>query len=55
MKKYCLDSRWIPSDDLLRESSYEKLLPPLVHKLRKVVYEWREQNYAGASETSKAQ
>ena len=45
--------RWLPSDDLLRESSYEKLLPPLVHKLRKAVYEWREQNYAGASNTSK--
>ena len=46
--------RWIPSDDLLRESSYEKLLPPLVHKLRKAVYEWRESGYAGASGTSKA-
>ena len=48
------EMRWIPSDNLLRESSYGKLLPPLVHKLRKVVYEWREQKYAGASETSKA-
>ena len=46
--------RWLPSDDLLRESSYEKLLPPLVHKLRKAVYEWREDGYAGASNTSKA-
>ena len=46
--------RWTPSDDLLRESSYEKALPPLVHKLRKAVYEWRENNYAGAAETSKA-
>ena len=46
--------RWLPSDDLLRESSYEKLLPPLVHKLRKAVCIWRENNYAGASGTSKA-
>jgi len=46
--------RWIPSDDLLRESSYEKLLPPLVHKLRKEVYAWREGGYEGASDTSKA-
>ena len=46
--------RWLPSDDLLREFSYEKLLPPLVHKLRKAVYEWREGGYAGAAETSKA-
>ena len=48
------DIRWLPSDDLLRESSYEKLLPPLVHKLRKEVYNWRENNYAGAAETSRA-
>ena len=48
------DLRWLPSDDLLRESSYEKLLPPLVHKLRKEVYNWRENNYAGATETSRA-
>ncbi len=46
--------RWIPSDDLLRESSYEKLLPPLAHKLRKAVYEWRKNSYAGATKTSKA-
>ena len=46
--------RWIPSDNLLKESSYEKLLPPLVHKLRKCVYEWRQNDYAGASSTSKA-
>ena len=48
------DIRWLPSDDLLRESSYEKLLPPLVHKLRKEIYNWRENNYAGAAETSRA-
>ncbi len=48
------DIRWLPSDELLRESSYEKLLPPLVHKLRKEVYNWRENNYAGATETSQA-
>ena len=26
--------RWFPADEVLRESSYEKLLPPLVHQLR---------------------
>ena len=46
--------RWLPSDDLLRESSYEKLLPPLVHKLRIAVDKWREGGYTGASGTSKA-
>ena len=29
--------RWFPADEALRESSYEKLLPPLVHQLRKKV------------------
>jgi type III restriction enzyme len=48
------DYRWFPADETLRESSYEKLLPPLVHKIRKEVKTWREHKYAGASETSKA-
>jgi len=33
--------RWFPADEALRESSYEKLLPPLVHQLRKKVKTWR--------------
>ncbi len=27
--------RWFPADEVLRKSSYEKLLPPLVNELRK--------------------
>lgn len=46
--------RWFPADETLRETSYEKLLPPLVHKIRKDVKEWRDEKYKGASETSKA-
>ncbi len=46
------DIRWFPADEALRESSYEKLLPPLVHELRKKVAQWREDNYTGASDTS---
>jgi len=46
------DIRWFPADEALRESSYEKLLPPLVHELRRKVKEWREGGYAGASDTS---
>ena len=46
--------RWFPADEALRESSYEKLLPPLVHKIRKLVQEWRDARYEGATETSKA-
>lgn len=46
--------RWFPADEALRETSYEKLLPPLVHKIRKEIKEWRDSLYEGASETSKA-
>ena len=46
--------RWIPGDDLFRTTSYEKLLPPLVHNLRQQVHKWRSQNYDGATVTSKA-
>lgn len=47
------ETRWFPADEALRGSSYEKLLPPLVHSLRKKVESWRTDNYEGASETSK--
>lgn len=46
--------RWYPGDEMLAEMGYEMLLPPLVHKIRKGVHEWRASGYAGASETSKA-
>jgi type III restriction enzyme len=46
--------RWFPADELLRESSYEKLLPPLVHELRKCVFDWRNRNYEGVSATTKS-
>jgi len=46
--------RWFPADETLRESSYEKLLPPLVHKIRKEVQQWRTAGYEGASDTSRA-
>jgi type III restriction enzyme len=46
--------RWFPADEALRESSYEKLLPPLVHQLRSKVKDWRDSGYEGACETSLA-
>ncbi|MDP2106453.1 MAG: DEAD/DEAH box helicase family protein, partial [Desulfobulbaceae bacterium] len=46
------DVRWFPADEVLRESSYEKLLPPLVHALRRKVKAWRESGYEGAADTS---
>jgi len=46
--------RWFPADETLRDQGHEKLLPPLVAELRKLVKTWREQKYDGATETSKA-
>ncbi|MHB8844378.1 MAG: DEAD/DEAH box helicase family protein [Nitrospirota bacterium] len=48
------DFRWFPADEALRETSYEKLLPPLVHNICNDVKTWREKDYAGVSATSKA-
>ncbi|QYY58433.1 DEAD/DEAH box helicase family protein [Dehalococcoides mccartyi] len=46
--------RWFPADEALRETSMDKLLPPLVPQLRKLVQEWRDSHYAGAAETSRS-
>ena len=46
--------RWFPADEDLREKGFDKLIQPLVADLRKRVKEWRDKNYTGASETSKA-
>jgi len=46
--------RWFPADEALRDSSAEKLMPPLVHQLRRKVKAFRDNGYVGASETSKS-
>jgi len=46
--------RWFPADEALRESTSDKLMPPLVPELRKKVKEWRDIGYAGATDTSKS-
>ena len=46
--------RWFPADETLRKKGYEKLLPPLVDKIRKEIHDWRESGYEGASDTSRA-
>ena len=46
--------RWFPADEALRESSSEKLMPPLVSQLRKKVKEWRDDGYMGATDTSRS-
>ncbi len=48
------EQRWFPADEALRESAYDKLLPPLVAKIRREVHAWRTGGYAGASATSAA-
>ena len=47
------ETRWFPADEALRESSMDKLMPPLVAVLRKKVKEFRDSDYAGATDTSK--
>lgn len=46
--------RWFPADEALRESSMEKLMPPLVAELRRKVKEFRDGGYGGAADTSRS-
>ena len=46
--------RWFPADEAQRETSSEKLMPPLVPQLRKKVKEWRDSGYVGATDTSRS-
>jgi type III restriction enzyme len=48
------DQRWFPAAEELRSTAYEKLLPPLVAKIRNEVSAWRAAGYAGASDTSRS-
>ncbi len=48
------EQRWFPADEALRSMAYEKLLPPLVAKVREEVFAWRAKGYPGASATSVA-
>jgi len=46
--------RWFPADEAMRESSMEKLMPPLVPQLRRKVKEFRDSGYVGAVDTSRS-
>jgi type III restriction enzyme len=46
--------RWFPADEALRETSMDKLMPPLVPQLRRRVKEWRNSGYAGGTDTSRS-
>ena len=48
------DLRWFPADEALRETSSDKLMPPLVSQLRRKVKDWRDSGYVGATDTSKS-
>ena len=45
--------RWFPADETLRDTSYEKLMPPLVPELRQKVFEWRENGYPEITDTGR--
>ena len=46
--------RWFPADETLRDTTMDKLMPPLVAQLRKKVKEFRDGGYVGATETSRS-
>ena len=46
--------RWFPADEAVREQTMDKLMPPLVAKLRRKVKEFRDAGYAGASNTGRS-
>ena len=48
------DQRWFPADEDLRTAAYEKLIPPLVARIREEVSGWRAAGYPGTSSTSRA-
>jgi type III restriction enzyme len=48
------DVRWYPGDATLGDIGRERLIPPLVDKVRRGVANWRLAGYAGASDTSRA-
>lgn len=48
------EHRWFRADETLRSTAREKLLPPLVARIRDEVHTWRSSGYVGASATSLA-
>jgi type III restriction enzyme len=48
------DVRWFPADEALRDTTMDKLMPPLVAQLRRKVKEFRDGGYVGATETSRS-
>jgi len=46
------NERWAPTQSQMDsfQNAYEKLLPPLVYKIRLAVAQWRDEDYQGASD-----
>jgi len=50
------NERWAPTQSQIDDAgnAYEKLLPPLVYKIRLAVAKWRDADYQGVSTTTKS-
>ena len=48
------EARWFPADEVLRDTTSDKLIPPLVAVLRRKVKEFRDSGYVGVSDTSRS-
>ncbi|NCC61080.1 MAG: type III restriction endonuclease subunit R [Verrucomicrobiae bacterium] len=46
--------RWFPADEALRDTTMDKLMPPLVAQLRRKVKAFRDGGYSGATDTSRS-
>lgn len=46
--------RWFPGSDTIGEIGRNKLLPPLINKIRKKVYDWRKDDYPNITDVSKS-
>lgn len=47
------EHRWFPAAEELRATAIDRLLPPLVARIRENVQQWRDSGYAGASATTR--
>lgn len=48
------DARWFPADEALRDTTSDKLIPPLVAVLRRKVKDFRDSGYVGTTNTSRS-
>ena len=46
--------RWFPGTETIGDKGRDKLLPPLVNKIRRDVHKWRNDDYPNISEVTKS-